>query len=124
MLTSAPKPSETTWLWLLKLVTGALVFILIFVHIIVNHLVSSSGLLTYHDVAVYLSNPWIDLMESTFLVVVVTHALLGVRSVILDLRPSQTVVRAIDWIFSAAGIVAIVYGIWLIRLIASRAGGG
>jgi succinate dehydrogenase hydrophobic anchor subunit len=113
----APKPRENVWLWLAKLVTGALVFTLIIVHIIVNHLVSSNGLLSYADVVAYLSNPWIALMESCFVVIVVAHALLGLRSVLLDLNPNQIIMRVIDWGFGLVGVAASVYGIWLIQVI-------
>lgn len=117
MLSVGPKPRENTWLWLAKLVTGVLVFTLIFVHIIVNHLMSSKGLLSYADVVAYLSNPWIALMESTFLIIVVAHSLLGTRSILLDLNPSQAIMRAIDWVFGLVGVGAIVYGLWLIQVI-------
>jgi succinate dehydrogenase / fumarate reductase, membrane anchor subunit len=121
---SAPKSGENVGLWLLKIITGALVIVLIFVHLIVNHFTAQNGLLSYHDVAVYLSNPWIALMEGTFLVVVVSHALLGLRSILLDLKPSRSILGAINWVFSIVGVVAVIYGIWLIRTIVSRGVGG
>ena len=114
---SQPKRGETTWLWLLKIVTGVLVVLILGVHLVVNHLVSSEGLLSFEQVVIYLSNPWIALMEGTFLVLAVSHALRGVRSVFLDLHPSEPVVRVMDAVFSVVGVVAIVYGIWLLRAI-------
>ncbi len=117
MIATGPKPNENMWMWLLKLVTGALVFILIIVHIIVNHLVATNGLLTYADVVVYLSMPGIALMESTFLVIVVIHALLGTRSILLDLNPSEKAIVAIDWGMRVIGVGAIAYGLWLIQVI-------
>jgi succinate dehydrogenase / fumarate reductase membrane anchor subunit len=124
MLAIGPKPRENTWLWLAKLVSGALVFTLIIVHIVVNHLISSKGLLSYADVVAYLSNPWIALMESTFLVIVVAHSLLGTRSILLDLNPSASIMRTIDWLFGLIGVVAVVYGIWLIQVIIHSPVGG
>jgi succinate dehydrogenase hydrophobic anchor subunit len=114
---SQPKRGETTWLWLLKIVTGVLVVVILGVHLVVNHLVSPDGLLSFQEVVVYLSNPWVALMEGTFLVLAVFHALLGVRSVFLDLHPSQRAIRGMDAVFSVVGVVAIVYGIWLLRAI-------
>lgn len=114
---SQPKRGETTWLWLFKIVTGVLVVIILGVHLVVNHLVSPEGLLTFQQVVVYLSNPWIALMEGTFLVLAVFHALLGIRSVFLDLHPSEGLIRGMDVVFSVVGVVAIVYGIWLLRAI-------
>jgi succinate dehydrogenase / fumarate reductase, membrane anchor subunit len=68
-----------------------------------------------------ISNPWVALMEGTFVVLAVFHALLGVRSVLLDLRPSQGAIRVIDVTFSIVGVVAIIYGIWLLRAIQAHA---
>jgi succinate dehydrogenase hydrophobic anchor subunit len=114
---SQPKRGETTWLWLLKIITGVLVVLILGVHLVVNHLVSPDGLLTFQQVVVYLSNPWVALMEGTFLVLAVFHALLGVRSVVLDLHPSVRMIRGMDIVFSIVGVVAIIYGIWLLRAI-------
>jgi len=122
MITARPKPNENAWLWLAKLVTGVLVFTVILVHIIVNHLVAEGGLMSFADVVAYLSNPWIAFMESFFLVIVVTHSLLGTRSILLDLNPRAGVLKTIDWGFSILGVVSIVYGIWLIRTIVSYGG--
>lgn len=119
---STPKSGEGMWLWLAKIASGVLVIVLLFVHLAVNHLIGSesAGLLTFEEVVAYLSNPWIALMEGSFLVIVVTHALLGVRSVLLDLNPSPRAVRLIDWSFSLLGLVSIAYGIWLLRVITSQ----
>jgi succinate dehydrogenase hydrophobic anchor subunit len=114
---SQPKRGETTWLWLFKIVTGVLVVLILGVHLIVNHLVNPDGLLTFQQVVVYLSNPWVALMEGTFLVLAVFHALLGIRSVLLDLHPNEPFIRGMDIVFSIVGVVAIVYGIWLLRAI-------
>jgi succinate dehydrogenase / fumarate reductase membrane anchor subunit len=124
MFASRPKPFESSLLWLLKLASGVLVFILILVHIIVNHLVVSGGLMNYAEVIRYLSNPWIAFMESAFLVIVVSHSLLGTRSVILDLNPGARFIRAIDLFFMILGSISIIYGIWLIRVIVSQPSGG
>ncbi len=121
---STPKSGEGAGLWLLKIITGALVVTLLIVHLIVNHFTAPGGLLNYHEVAVYLSNPWIALMESSFLVIVVTHALLGLRSIILDLKPSRAVMGFVNWGFSLLGVFSVVYGIWLIRVIVVRGTGG
>ncbi len=117
---TAPKTGETVWLWLLKVVTGLLVIVLLFVHLAVNHFLAPHGLLSYHDVAVYLSNPAVAVMESAFLVIVVTHSLVGTRSLLLDLKPSRAALTFVNWLFTAVGIVSIVYGLWLIRTIVVR----
>ncbi len=121
---SGLKSGEGTWLWLAKIITGALVITLLFVHFIVNHYTAPTGLLSYREVVVYLSNPWIALMESAFLVIVVAHALIGLRSIILDLKPPRMLLTAVNWVFSIVGVVSIIYGIWLIRTIVTRGVGG
>lgn len=118
---SQPKTGETTWLWLLKILTGVLVVLILTIHLIVQHLVNPDGLLTFQQVVQWVSNPWVALMEGTFVVLVIIHALLGVRSVILDLHPSQGVLRILDLIFIVLGIVGIVYGFWLLRAIQAHA---
>jgi succinate dehydrogenase / fumarate reductase membrane anchor subunit len=118
---SQPKPGETTWLWLFKIITGVLVVVILAIHFIVQHLVNPDGLLTFQQVVQWVSNPWVALMEGTFVVLAVFHALLGVRSVLLDLRPSQGAIRVIDVTFSIVGVVAIIYGIWLLRAIQAHA---
>ncbi len=122
--TSSPKSGETTWLWLTKLVTGVLVIVLLFVHLIVNHLVAPNGLLSYREVAEYLALPGIAFMESTFLVIVIAHALLAMRSVLLDLKPSRAVLSGINWSFLLIGVGATVYGIWLLQVIVQRGTAG
>lgn len=114
---SIPKKREGFWLWFLKLLSGLLVIALLFVHLIVNHLTAPEGLLTFEEVVAYFANPWIVAMELSFLVIVVTHALIGARSVILDLNPSDGTLRAIDIFFVLLGLASIGYGIWLTSVI-------
>src|ERR1041385_7878321 len=38
---SAPRPGETTWLWLIKIITGPLLILVLILHLIVNHYVAS-----------------------------------------------------------------------------------
>ncbi|HZU87020.1 MAG TPA: hypothetical protein VFF78_06025, partial [Anaerolineaceae bacterium] len=82
---SRAKPREGGWLWILKIVGGLLIVGLIILHMIVNHLVAPGGLLTYQDVLNYYDNPIIPILEVAFLIFAVSHALLGLRSILLDL---------------------------------------
>ena len=116
---SAPKPGEGFWLWLIKLATGALIVVLLLIHFIVNHL-AQQGLLNYADVIAYYSNPAIVVMEITFLAAVVSHGLIGLRGIILDLNPPAKLMGTIDWVLVLLGIGAVVYGISLALVIASR----
>jgi succinate dehydrogenase / fumarate reductase, membrane anchor subunit len=120
---AAPKPGENVWLWLLKLVTGLLMILLLFVHLVMNHLVVEGGLMTHADVVRYFTNPWVVMMEVTFLVVVVSHSLIGMRSIVMDLRPSAGLIRSLDWIFILVGSVAVIYGVWLTQSIVAYGAG-
>jgi succinate dehydrogenase hydrophobic anchor subunit len=119
-MVNAIRPKERGILWMVKQVSGVLVFVLIFVHLIVNHFVSPNGLLSYQDVVRYLSHPGIAIMEITFLIVVTGHSLLGVRSVLLDLNPSEKTISIIDRVFVVVGISVVIYGIALTLIIGGR----
>lgn len=114
------RPQETATAWLIKIVTGPLLVVLLLVHLIVNHYTgSANGLMSYEDVIAYFSNPWIVAMEIIFLASVVTHSLLGLRGVILDLHPSQRAMSMVNILMWVVGIGSVVYGIWLALTIAS-----
>jgi succinate dehydrogenase membrane anchor subunit len=115
------RPRERAWLWLAKIATGVLVFALLAMHLIVNHMVAQGGLLSYADVIAYYANPLIPVMEGGFLLFVVSHALLGVRGIILDLNPSARLMRGVDLALVTGGTAAIGYGVWLLQVIAARA---
>ncbi len=116
---SPPKSGQNTKLWFLKMVTGLVIVLVLSVHLIVNHYLPEGGLMRYEDVIAYFSNPLVVLMEIIFLVTVVPHALIGVRSIILDLNPSKGSTRLINWILVLVGTTVIIYGIWLALTVAS-----
>ena len=117
---SIPKSGENSWLWLIKIVTGPFLIVLILIHFIVNHFIGQNGLLTYADVIAYYKNPIIPIMEICFLAAVVTHSLSGLRGIILDLKPSRSLLKIIDWILVIVGILAVSYGTWLALVIATK----
>lgn len=116
---TTPRTGETAWLWMIKIFTGPLLVVLLGVHLIVNHLVAETGLLTWADVVRYFDNPWIVLMEITFLAMVVTHSLLGLRGILLDMNPTRNMLKLINWLLFVLGCCAIVYGMWLAWTISS-----
>ncbi len=120
---SRPKSHEGAWLWLYKIVAGVLIVILLGVHFVVNHLVAPSGLLNYADVVRYYTVPFVPFMEVLFLILVISHALIGLRSIILDLNPPYRLQRVIDLVFIAAGVVFSGYGAWLVWVIVQRGQG-
>lgn len=121
---SRPRPGETTWIWLIKIVSGPLLLLLLILHLTVNHFLgsTSSGLMTYDDVVKYYQNPIIPAIEILFLITVVTHCLIGLRGIILDLNPSRPVLSLVTWILSLLGVVSVIYGIWLALTIAAIRG--
>ena len=121
---SAPRPGETTWIWLIKIITGPLLILVLILHLIVNHYIGSQpdGLMTYDDIVHYYQNPIIPAIEILFLITVVTHSLIGLRGIILDMNPSRQVLRIITWLLSLLGVFSVGYGIWLALTIASKGG--
>jgi len=121
---SKPRPGETTWIWLIKIATGPLLVLLLILHLTVNHYLgsTSAGLMTYDDVVKYYQNPIIPAIEILFLVTVVTHCLIGLRGIILDMNPSRRVLSIVTWFLSLLGVVSVVYGIWLALTIAAKGG--
>jgi succinate dehydrogenase / fumarate reductase membrane anchor subunit len=119
---SGPRPGETTWLWLIKIVTGPLLVIVLGLHFTVNHYLGSmsSGLMTHADVIRYFQNPIIPAIEILFLITVVTHSLIGLRGIVLDMNPSRTTLNIVTWLFVILGVSSVVYGIWLALRIASQ----
>jgi succinate dehydrogenase hydrophobic anchor subunit len=113
------RKQENTWIWFIKQASGGLVFLVILVHLVVNHLVAAGGLLTYSDVIRYFSHPWVVVMEIFFLIVVVGHSLLGLRSILLDFNPTAAFLRVTDFVFVILGSAAVLYGVWLALTIAS-----
>lgn len=114
------RSGENTWLWLLKILTGIFLVALLGIHLVVNHFVSENGLLTYADVVAYYQNPIIPIMEICFLAAVVSHSLIGLRGIILDLNPSRSLLKIIDVVLVLGGVSVVIYGIWLVTVIVSR----
>lgn len=109
------------WWWTVG--TGAALLVLMAVHIVANHFVVDEvgGLRTYHQVLLYLSHPAIVVVESLLIVVVTIHAMLGVRSVLLDVDMSARTRRRVDRGLVAVGGATIAYGLFLLLTLASRA---
>jgi succinate dehydrogenase / fumarate reductase membrane anchor subunit len=119
---SGSRPEENSTLWLIKIATGPLLVLVIILHFAVNHYMGStaSGLMTYTDVITYFKNPIVPAVEILFLITVVTHSLIGLRGIFLDLKPSRLSMTVINWVLTLVGVSTIVYGIWLALAIASQ----
>ena len=119
---SGQPPGENTWIWLIKIATGPLLVIVLALHFGVNHYLGSmsSGLMTYDDIIAYYQNPLIPTIEIVFLITVVTHSLIGLRGIILDMNPSRKVLTIVTWLMVILGVLSVGYGIWLAMAIASQ----
>ena len=98
--------------WWLQALSGVLLVVLLGVHLFVNHFLAG-GLLTYAAIAAYLRQPWALALEILFLLTVVTHALVGVRALVLDWGVSPAAERHITRGFAVLGAAAVAYGLWL-----------
>jgi succinate dehydrogenase / fumarate reductase, membrane anchor subunit len=114
------KPTENAWLWLLKIASGILIIVILIIHLIVNHFTAPNGLLTYAEVVEYYQNPLIPIMEGFFLVFVVVHSLVGLRSILLDLKPAPSLLRVTDGVLTLFGTGAIIYGLWLLLYVVQQ----
>jgi succinate dehydrogenase hydrophobic anchor subunit len=109
-------------MWLVQAITGLLLVALLGIHMIVHHFVVEGGLRDFDQVMDYVANPFVVVMEILFVIVATIHALLGVRAVLIDLRPSARAMRAIEWGLRLVALVAIVYGVYLALALQRMAG--
>jgi succinate dehydrogenase / fumarate reductase membrane anchor subunit len=116
----AKRNTENSWLWLVKIIAGLLVILMLGLHFIVNHLLAPNGLLSYAEVVAYYKIPIIPIIEVIFLITVITHAFIGLRSIVLDLNPSPTALRWVNIFLVLLGSVCIFYGTWLVIVITGR----
>jgi succinate dehydrogenase hydrophobic anchor subunit len=105
------------WLW--QAFTGVCLVILLGLHFIANHFIVKGGLRDFADIVAYLRNPVILCLEVLFLLCVTTHALLGVRAILLDFGLSEAAERRLDRILKIVGVLTVGYGLgvtWMIVL--------
>ncbi len=120
--TDSSKSAGGGLLWLTQVLSGALLILVLGLHMVAHHFVVEGGLRTYSDVLVYISNPLIFVIEVIFLVVVTIHAMLGLRAIIIDLEPGKGLLQAANIGLSILGVVILAYGIWLALALQSLAG--
>ncbi len=119
----SPRAPRSAGEWRIMTLTGLGLLVLLTSHMIANHFVVKSvgGLRTYRQVLAYIANPVIFTIESLFLLFATIHAMLGLRSVLLDLDPGPRVHRWIDRGLVVLGLATLAYGYFLIGTLASRA---
>ena len=105
-----PAPS---WGWVWQAITGAGLIILLALHMIANHFVAPEGIRDFQQVVEYLRTPVIVILEVLFLVVVTSHALLGVRAILFDFGLSERTEKRVSLALTVLGALTVVYGLWL-----------
>lgn len=100
-------------LWLIQAFSGLLLVALLGLHMVAHHFVVEGGLRDFQQVLDYVRNPVIFFIEVLFLIVVTTHAMLGLRAIVLDYGLSRQAQRTADWVLTVVGVIALGYGIWL-----------
>jgi succinate dehydrogenase hydrophobic anchor subunit len=121
-------PTEATGIhrartWRATAASGVALLVLVTIHMIAHHFVVEEvgGLRNYAQVLDYISNPVMFVIEIVFLVVVTTHAMLGLRSVLFDFGLSVRGKRLVARGLLVLGVVTVAYGVTLIGVLASRA---
>jgi len=100
-------------LWLVQAFSGLLLVLLLLLHMVAHHFVVEGGLRNFQQVVDYVSNPAIFTISILFLVVASVHAVLGTRAILMDFGLGRGAQRALNWLLAVAGVVIIVYGVWL-----------
>lgn len=109
----AAKRDRSGSVWLIQAFTGLLLAIILGAHMIAHHFIVEGGLRDYRQVLDYVNNPVIFVTEIAFVIFATVHALLGIRAIIIDMRPSPGALRVANWALGALGTVAIIYGVYL-----------
>ena len=109
-------------LWLVQSLSGLFLVFILGAHMIAHHFIVEGGLRDYQQVLDYVANPVVFVIEVLFVILGVVHALLGVRAIITDLRPSAGTLRVVNWALALFGLVAIGYGLWLALALQRLAG--
>jgi succinate dehydrogenase hydrophobic anchor subunit len=112
-----PRP---TFAWLAQTVTGVLLLILLTVHMVAQHFVVEGGLRTYADVVAWIRNPLVFAVEALLLICVTWHGTAGVHAVLLDLGLRGRAERIVARVLLDLGVITILYGLWLLYMIAFR----
>jgi succinate dehydrogenase hydrophobic anchor subunit len=106
-----------TYLWLMQLFTGVLIAILLGIHMVMQHL---EDILLFFGINLNDPTSWHSMIERSqqaiwaglyiaLLAVALSHALNGLRNVILELTPSPRAERVITGSILAFGIVVFMW---------------
>ena len=106
----AQEPKATSsWLW--QIITGVGLLFLLGFHLVAQHFIAKGGLRDFADVVTYLRNPLVLVLEVLFLICVATHAMLGVRAILLDFGLSDRTEQWLSRVLTTVGILTVAYGL-------------
>lgn len=111
------RPDAAGALWLVQAISGLALIVVLGIHMVAHHFVVEGGLRNFQQVVAYVSNPFIFALEVLFLIIVTSHALLGVRAVLFDRGLSLQAQRVVNGLLLLVGVGVIAYGIWLANAI-------
>ncbi len=103
--------ASSSWLW--QVITGVALVLLLGLHLIANHFVAQGGLRNFADVVAYLRTPVILVLEVLFLIIVTSHAMLGIRAILIDFGLSNRTEKLVSQVLTVVGILTVGYGLWL-----------
>ena len=105
-------------LWLVQALSGAMLVVLLGVHLVAQHVLAPGGLRDYSSVVDYLRNPIALLAELALLAAVIVHAVTGLRAAFVDVVGAVGL-RRISIALVGAGTIAFGYAIWLTLVVIS-----
>lgn len=108
--------------WLIQAFSGLLLVALLGIHMIAHHFIVEGGLRDFAQVLDYVRNPVVFTLEVLFVIFGVVHALLGVRAIVIDTRPSPATLRTTNWVLGVFGVLVIAWGIYLAVALQRMAG--
>jgi succinate dehydrogenase hydrophobic anchor subunit len=114
-----PRP---TFAWTAQVVSGVVLLVLLTVHMVAQHFVVAGGLRTYADVIAWIRNPVVLVTDVLLLVCVTWHGIAGVHAVLLDLGLRGRAERIVARVLLDLGVVTVLYGLWLLYMLAFRGG--
>ncbi len=115
--------SSAVW-WALQRVSGFLVFLFVFFHMVVNHYLTaimdtstesalSKGIASFEAVQWKMSNPIYFTISILFVVFLMIHALNGFRMVVLDVATGHSFRKFFGILLLLLGVAIVVYAIIL-----------
>lgn len=105
--------NRASLLWLLQVFTGGLLIVVLGLHMVAHHFVVEEGLRNYQQVLDYVANPLVFAVEIAFVIVATVHSVIGIRAILFDMGPGESMRRVINTGLTLLGAATIVYGIWL-----------